>query len=279
MYGRFAPEESIYNLIPQEQVAVQKPPTHVSKYPPNAPPTASTFGPSASGQLLTTNLAGAYDLQPRNHRHIKAGGTFGPKNEHYSDPTSYLTKQNKPPLPEPKRFAYTDQRKKPTIPAADSLPAINQNTVNKNFIQTNALAAITQQPGNVPKEQKRYVDKANYGKNPKYLATVKREIQAEKEYISAALDQERQSYEQGQAKMRLLPEPERMRLVENLKNKWEQVNKQYQGMTHSVILDTIGKVRRKEEYESQLQQLEKSIEKLSKKFVFVQDSDPYGYGY
>jgi len=46
-------------------------------------------------------------------------------------------------------------------------------------------------------------------------------------------------------------------------------------MTHNIVLDTIGKIRRKEEYEGQLQTLEKSIEKLSKKFVFVQDADPY----
>ena len=49
-----------------------------------------------------------------------------------------------------------------------------------------------------------------------------------------------------------------------------------QTMTHLVSLDTIGKTRRKEDYESQLQQLEKSIDKLSKKFVFVQDNE-FGY--
>lgn len=272
-------EESIYNLIPQERVVAEKPPQYVSKYPSNAPPTASTFGVGASGQILTSNLAGAYESMPRNHRHVKAGATFGPKNDHYSDPTSYLTKQNKPPLPEPSKFTYTDRRKKQTLPSADALPAINNTTASKNYIQTNALAAMTQSVGNRPKAEKRYVERPGYGKSPAYLKTVKKEIQAEKEYIAAALDQERQSYEMGEAKMRLLPEPERQRLVENLKKKWEAVNKQYQGMTHCVVLDTIGKVRRKEEYESQLQQLEKSIEKLSKKYVFVQDDQPYGYGY
>lgn len=37
-----------------------------------------------------------------------------------------------------------------------------------------------------------------------------------------------------------------------------------------VTLDTNGKVRRKEQYEQELSQIEKSIEKLSKPNVFVQ---------
>jgi len=275
----YQPEESIYNLIPQEHVPRAKASRHVSKYPHDTPPTASTFGPSATSQIMTTNLGGEYEERPRNHRHVRGGATMGPHNDHYSDPTSYLTKQNKPPLPAPKRFSRTAERKKPNVPSADSLPSINTTSQKKNYIQQNALAAITQEPGNRPVADKRYVEKTGYGNVPKYLQTVKKEIQAEKDYIVAAMDQERESMEMGQAKMRLLPENERLRLLDNLKKKWESVNKQYQGMTHSVILDTIGKVRRKEEYEGQLQTLEKSIEKLTKKFVFVQESDPYGYGY
>lgn len=36
-------------------------------------------------------------------------------------------------------------------------------------------------------------------------------------------------------------------------------------------LDTIGKVKRKEMYEAQLAQIEKDIEKLSKKVIYVAD--------
>ena len=36
-------------------------------------------------------------------------------------------------------------------------------------------------------------------------------------------------------------------------------------------LDTIGKVKRKEMYEAQLAQIEKDIEKLSKKVVYVME--------
>jgi hypothetical protein len=82
---------------------------------------------------------------------------------------------------------------------------------------------------------------------------------------------EREQYQSMQPKMRLLAEEDRLQLLDQLKKKWESVNKVYQLSTHVVDLDTIGKVRRKEEYEAQLQQLEKSIEKLSKKNIFVQE--------
>lgn len=59
-------------------------------------------------------------------------------------------------------------------------------------------------------------------------------------------------------------------LLQDLKQKWEVVNRQYQLMTHIVQLDTHGKTKRKEEFELQLSQLERSIEKLSKPNVFVQ---------
>ena len=36
-------QESIYNLIPKEYVQPAKDPRYKSKYPPNLPPTGSTF--------------------------------------------------------------------------------------------------------------------------------------------------------------------------------------------------------------------------------------------
>lgn len=269
-------EESIYSLIPPERVAQKKEPRHVSRYPHDTPPTASTFGPSATSQILGTNLAGTYEPAIINHRHVKAGATMGPKNEHYADPTSFLTKQNKPPLPNPTGYRYSKERqnsKKLGPPrASETLPTIAKP--RKNYIQQNALAAITQVPGNRPQEAKRFTEKTDYGRVPRYLGKVKAEMHAERDYVRAAMDQERAHYESGQPKMRLLAEEERATLLENLKRKWEVVNKLYQGQTHCVVLDTIGKVRRKEDYEGQLQQLEKSVEKLSKKFVFVED---HGY--
>jgi len=54
-----------------------------------------------------------------------------------------------------------------------------------------------------------------------------------------------------------------------LKAKWEKVNTDYQSQTHVTLMDTEGKVRRKEKCEAELSQLEKDIERLSKKNIQV----------
>ena len=62
-------------------------------------------------------------------------------------------------------------------------------------------------------------------------------------------------------------------MVNALKTKWDQVNKLYQSTSCLSLrsLDTIGKVKRKEQYEAQLAQIEKDIEKLSKKVIYIAD--------
>ena len=64
---------------------------------------------------------------------------------------------------------------------------------------------------------------------------------------------------------------EKQSLLAALQTKWDAVNAQYQGMTHMTALDTLTKIRRKEEFEAQLAELEKSIEKLNKRVVFIKD--------
>merc|ERR1719162_2263355 len=57
MYG-YA-EESIYNIIPPQEVAVEKPPMHRSQHNGKIPPTASTFGHQQTSHPICTNIAGA----------------------------------------------------------------------------------------------------------------------------------------------------------------------------------------------------------------------------
>ena len=64
-------------------------------------------------------------------------------------------------------------------------------------------------------------------------------------------------------------------LLHDLKIKWASVNKKYQLGAHVTRLDTIGKIRRKEQHEEELKNLETSIEKLSRSPVFVQDGPLY----
>ena len=78
---------------------------------------------------------------------------------------------------------------------------------------------------------------------------------------------------EGPSGMRLMTDDERGELVTALKKKWDAVNSMYQqsSVLSLASLDTIGKVKRKEMYEAQLAQIEKDIEKLSKKSVYIAD--------
>ena len=65
------------------------------------------------------------------------------------------------------------------------------------------------------------------------------------------------------SKRRMLPE-ERSSILQGLNLRWDTVNAEYQLMTHMTVLDTIGKLHRKERYEKELIQLEKDIALLER---------------
>lgn len=67
----------------------------------------------------------------------------------------------------------------------------------------------------------------------------------------------------------MLSEEEVRELREGLKNKWDEVNKKYQQLTHVRLVDTVGLKRKKEGYERQLKEIEDDIKKLNKAYVFV----------
>jgi len=262
-------EESIYKLIPRPEEQIQRPPMYRSKYPHSTPPSSSTFGLSRVSQTLVTNLGGDYSIPPGNHAHKKSWDDFGPPRAHISDTTAFLKKtEGHDPLPPPRSFSYEDSTRKPAVTRGLQIIAPTKST---NFIVKNAVNAVTMKPKPLKTSEINYLKKHEYGQVPSYLNDVKGEISLEKEYIQHAKERQKEEELRSQPKMRLLPEEERQELLVDLKKKWEAVNKQYQLITHIVTLDTIGKVRRKEQYESQLQHLERSIEKLSKKFVFVHD--------
>lgn len=272
----FPEEESIYNLIPQPTVAATRPSLYRSRYPHDTPPTASTFGSAVATTVRTTNLAGGYDTKQGTHRHKQEGASFGPKNTHTSDPRSFQPASSHPALPQPTRFEYTRRTKAPLQtrhePSSAVVAARKQaahKSATKNFISENALAVIMADARRPVRQEGSFV-REDFGRTPAYLAKVKAEVAAEKEYIRQVMEAQAAEEHKYQAKTVLLPEEERLTLLTQLKIKWEAVNKQYQTITHMTELDTAGKVRRKEQYENELQEIEKSIEKLSKPQVFVQ---------
>ena len=172
-------------------------------------------------------------------------------------------------------FKYTDTMR-PALPSKDELKDVQEllkaskvGSGEKNFITSNAVENILA----VPKREEDGVDwlkKPYFGEVPPYLTKIKQEIKDEYEYIKSM--QEQQAME-GPSGMRLMGEDEISGLVIELKKKWGQVNNLYQASSVLSLasLDTIGKVKRKEMYEAQLAQIEKDIEKLSKKQVYLMD--------
>ena len=70
-----------------------------------------------------------------------------------------------------------------------------------------------------------------------------------------------------------------MKILAGLKQRWTELNKQYVQNTSFVISTERARLR-KENLEAQLTQVEKDIEKMSKKNIVIQEEEQqYGYGY
>lgn len=258
-------EESIYQLIPREAVAPPKAPMHRSKFPPTVPPTGSTFG-STNTSKTVANLGGSLS-EPMGgaHQYKKDTATFGKPLGTLKPSTSNPLKKGGTAASLVPTQTYEKLKRKPTVPRADERPLMGLETT-KNFVTANAVENILAVAKKPKQPAAPYVTKEDYGQVPEYLVKIKDDINAEYDFIRQM--QERQE-EEKRSNVRVLSDEERDALVAGLKAKWEKVNREYQGMTHVVQLDTIGKVRRKERYELTLAQIEKDLERINKKYIFV----------
>merc|ERR1711912_146427 len=244
-------EESIYCLIPPVIEPPPKPPLYRSKYPGSVP------------------------------ANKKASATMGPLKVAPPEPTKYLKaytrEDNK--LPEPRKFEYTDVKTRKTgVPTREEKPVMGLVT-SKNFITCNAVENILAVPKKTDVRQVPYMNKKGYGKVPAYLEKVKGEIQDEYNYImqmqEAAVEEMGDETGEG-GRTRMLSENERLEMLNGLKTNWDRINKAYQ--TLSFTLDTPATKQRKEEFEAQLEQIERDIERLSKHTIFVEQQMEYdGY--
>jgi len=244
MAFRGGQEESIYCLIPPVIEPPPKPPLYRSRYPGTVP----------SNKKSTATMGPLKVQAPDPHRYLKA----------------YTREDNK--LPEPRKFDYTQDRK-PGVPEREEKPVMGLVT-SKNFITCNAVENILAVPKKTDVRQVSYMNKKGYGKVPAYLEKVKGEIQDEYNYIMQMQEaQTEEMDEEGFGRTRVLSENERIEMLNGLKTNWDRINKAYQ--TLSFTLDTPAKKQRKEEFEAQLEQLERDIERLSKRNVFVEEQMDY----
>jgi len=266
--------ESIYNIIPPKPVEQEKPPMYRSKHSGNVPPTSSTFHTKSTTHPATSNLSGTLQDKPVADKDARTFGKI--PGSHKNDPNDYMKKsikngpvatlsearRNNPEVMKPTKLKDTH---KPRVPKADEAPVMNLVT-SKNFIVANAVETILAAPKKVSEGAKDYLHKEDYGKVPKYLSHIKKDIESEYDYIRQL---ELQREDLNRPMVRPLDESERGALIEGLKAKWEQVNTEYQATTHLTKLDTIGKIKRKEKYEAELSQIEKDIEKLNRSNIHV----------
>jgi len=270
--------ESIYNLIPQPVPPIVKPDKYVSKHSGDKPPTFSTFGLTNTSKPGYKNIQGAEAVLAEGHHIFKKSHATMGKEGNARKPADMLKKGTGGGAGAADAnaaistgFKYTD-RMRPLVPTKDEcalVAASMKHTETKNFVTSNAVENILA----VPKREEEGVDwlkKPHFGEVPPYLSKIKQEIADEYEYIKSM---QQQQMDEGPAGMKLMPEEERAELIIALKKKWDAVNKLYQASSVLSLasLDTIGKVKRKEMYEAQLAQIEKDIEKLSKKNVYVAD--------
>jgi len=279
----FAPQsamhqESIYNIVPPKVVIQPKPRMHKSTISGDLPPTCSTFVRPGTTMPAVSNLFGNNAAKAvKDTCHAEFGKPIG---GYRNDPGSYMRKFAKsssvPSLREVKKVS-PDQLKPSHLkesrfgpggggpPKRGEIPVMNLVS-SKNFIVANAVETILAQPKKIQDNTKDYLSKEDYGKVPKYLHHIKRDIESEYDYIRQL--QEQQMADQAPA-VQQMDEGERLHLMEGLKMKWESINTAFQAETHLTTLDTMGKLRRKEKNEAELAQIEKDIEKLNKGNIAV----------
>lgn len=230
-------EESVYALIPEPYQAPPKKPLYRSNFneaPTHAKKPAATFG------------------VPHTHvdakQFLKKGQSAVPT---LRNPNSVgISRRNTAPV-------------KPPVPSRNDKPVMGLVS-QKNFVTANAVDNILAVPKRPISNEINYLQKADYGQVPQYIDRVKQQISEEYRMIE---EMQQNAQPQNENAIEMLTEAERDSLLAGLKTNWERVNKEYQ--TLSFTLDTPAKKQRKEAYESQLEQIENDIKKLSKKFVFV----------
>jgi hypothetical protein len=236
-------EESIYNLIPQTQPLLVRPAMHHSMHAGTVNPKDMTFG----GKVT------------------KSAATFGYPNGTNALVTSqYTLKHSKEPcLPDPAPPTMPKTKMKALVPAKDDVPIMGLSS-GKDFIKTNAVAAILSQPKK-GEEDFLWTQRKGFGETPMYMKRVKQQVAEEKSYMEQFMRM-RGAPDVGK-KVSQLSEHERSELIRHLKLKWGSMNTAYQ--KGSISVDSAIKKMRKEDLERSLAEIERDIKTLERGEVIL----------
>ncbi|CAK74417.1 unnamed protein product (macronuclear) [Paramecium tetraurelia] len=152
------------------------------------------------------------------------------------------------------------QKVKPQVPKSAERPLIYEQK-KKNYIETNKIYTILSTPRQ-PQKQTDWLKKETYGKVPQYLSNIKQRI-----YQSFLQQQE--DYANQNNHFKLLSESELHEIRKGLKQRYDLINFEYQKYSHHKKFDNVSLRRKQEQYERELDQLEKDMEKVNKSQVYV----------
>ena len=137
-----------------------------------------------------------------------------------------------------------------------------------NFIQSNRQKASSLKP-KVKLSETDFLSKKNYGQTPVYLDRVKNTITQEKDYI-AMINLARNPTKPAKIQ---LGKNEVEEIKAALKRKYDEVNREYQSITHISKVISQGVKRKKENCEKELKIIERDMLMMDKEVIFVDASN------
>ncbi len=228
-------------------------------------PTASTFINHNTCRPNVANMGGERNPLAILQQHRGSHATFGlPKGLSKAATTTDFKSKRHQMLPPVTKFDYKDGSiPKPPVPSIREAPVLGLSS-NVNFIHENRRKAVSLKP-KARSEPTNFLKKKDFGQPPQYLETVKSTINKELEYLNmlnqAQTHQVNSRYE--------LPKDEVEEMKAALMKKYNEVNKEYQGITHVSKVYSEGIKRRKERCEKELARIERDLKLLSKENIFV----------
>lgn len=259
--------ESVYCLIRPQLQAAEKSPLYKSKHSNHGlPPTYSTFGYQGTSVVLG-NVGGAIEEMETVHPAKKATGSFGKVVCQEVDPKTFLKKSNKGGGGSECHNTFTrptTEALKAAVPKKGDKPVMGLKT-EKDYVVANAVENILAVPKKSSPPQNRAVNIATYGAIPEYLSKRKEELY--KHHASVA-EAESKRCKDGEL-FRELPSFDVKALREQLKGRWEVLNKEFQTMGFN--LETRTQIRRRETVERELRMVEAALAKINRERIFVFD--------
>ena len=232
------------------------------------PPTGSTFTNSNTVRPGVSNLNGYMDEHCFSQAHKKTHATFGlPKDKTKVDIQKISAFKQTQQMSYMNSLKKTHQKfkQKPAIPAFHDAPIQGMRS-GKNFLKENK-ENLANRKKTEKKAQEDFLAKKDYGQVPEYLDKVKQTVQEELEYIKKVNEEKNKKFE----RYRKLTAEEKENMRKNLLAKFEQINHEYQKITHIKprIGDSRGLKNKRLYCEEQLTMIEKNLNMLNKDEVVI----------